>query len=184
MRDAIVKCRDRATAIAKGVDKKGKDVDPRPARTRRLQDGDRPAGETVSGLLDKFIERYAKKEAKLRSADQIEDTFERLVKPSIGKIGIYALRRKDVGDMLDEIADESGPVMADRTLAYVRKAFNWWMVKDENFKCQSSRVWQKPTRRSVGENAFWPTTRSGTFGPASLLSRIPPAMHLLSNRYC
>ena len=42
---------------------------PRPDRTRRLQEGDRPAGETVSGMLDKFVERYVKKEAKLRSAD-------------------------------------------------------------------------------------------------------------------
>jgi hypothetical protein len=73
VRDAIVKCTDRAKAVEKGIDKKGNDVDPRPARTITLQEGDRPKGETVSGLLDKFIERYAKKEAKLRSADQIEE---------------------------------------------------------------------------------------------------------------
>jgi len=35
--------------------------------------------------------------------------------------------------MLDEIADESGPVMADRTLAYVRKAFNWYATRDDDF---------------------------------------------------
>ena len=36
--------------------------------------------------------------------------------------------------MLDAIEDENGPVMADKVLAHVRKAFNWWMVKDEDFK--------------------------------------------------
>ena len=35
--------------------------------------------------------------------------------------------------MLDEIADKSGPVMADRTLAYIRKAFNWWATRDDDF---------------------------------------------------
>jgi integrase len=134
VRDAIVKCDERAKAVARGTDRKGNAVDPRPDRTRRLQEGDRPAGETVSGLLDKFVERYVKKEAKLRSADLIEATLDRLVKPKIGKIGIYALRRSDVVTMLDEIADESGPVMADRTLAYVRKAFNWYATRDDDFQ--------------------------------------------------
>jgi integrase len=129
VRDAIV----RADKLAKDM-KNGRREDPRPERTRRLEEGDRPAGETVSGLLDKFVERYVKKEAKLRSADQIEDTLDRLVKPKIGKIGIYALRRSDVVTMLDEIADESGPVMADRTLAYTRKAFNWHATRDDNFQ--------------------------------------------------
>jgi hypothetical protein len=118
VRDAIVKCAERAKAVAKGVDKKGKDVDPRPDRTRRLQEGDRPKGETVSGLLDQFIERYVKKDAKLRSADSIKDILDRLVKPRIGKLGIYEVRRSHVVGMLDEIADDNGPVMADRTLAH------------------------------------------------------------------
>jgi hypothetical protein len=76
VRDAIIKCADRAKAIAKGVDKKGNDVDPRPERTRRLQDGGKPDGLKIGGawrskddpedentdqpeqgLLDIFIER-------------------------------------------------------------------------------------------------------------------------------
>ncbi len=35
--------------------------------------------------------------------------------------------------MLDEIEDESGPVMADRALAYVRKALNWYAIRDDKF---------------------------------------------------
>jgi integrase len=128
VRDAIV----RADKIAKDL-RNGRREDPRPERTRRLQDGDKPDGLDVAGLLDRFIERYVEKEAQLRSGDQIKATFDRLVKPAIGKIGIYELRRSHVVDMLDEIADESGPVMADRTLAYVRKAFNWYATRDDDF---------------------------------------------------
>src|SRR3984893_2462703 len=38
VRDAIVKCGERAKAGARGVDRKGNEVDPRPERTRRVQD--------------------------------------------------------------------------------------------------------------------------------------------------
>ncbi|MGY3358829.1 integrase [Bradyrhizobium sp. GM0.4] len=121
VRDAIVK----ADRLVKDLTK-GNREDPRPERTRRLEDGNKPDGLDVAGLLDMFVTRYVEKEAKLRSGEQIKDTFERLVKPEIGNIGIYEIRRSHIVDMLDEIADESGPVMADRTLAYVRKAFNWY----------------------------------------------------------
>jgi integrase len=36
--------------------------------------------------------------------------------------------------MLASIAKAHGPVMADRVLAYVRKAFNWQMIRDDYFK--------------------------------------------------
>jgi integrase len=145
--DAIVKCADRAKAIAKGVDRKGNDVDVRPVRTRRLAgvkpeglriggawlNGENKSEQAAPGLLDIFMDRYVRKEAKLRSADLIEATLVRLVYPEIGKLGIYDIRRSHVVAMLDEIADDSGPVMADRTLAYVRKAFNWWATRDDDF---------------------------------------------------
>jgi integrase len=128
VRDAIVK----ADKLAKDF-KNGRREDPRPERTRRLQDGDKPGGRTVSDVFDQFIERYAKKEAKLRSADEIEAQLERLAKPEIGNLGIYEIRRSHVVDMLDEIADENGDRMADLVLAYVRKAFNWYATRDDEF---------------------------------------------------
>ncbi len=132
VRDAII----RAEKLAKDV-KNGRRDDPRPERTRRLQDGDAADGLTVSGLLDLFVTRYVKKEAGLRSGPLIEATLDRLVKPRIGKKpirGADRLRRSDVVAMLDGIADESGPVMADRVLAYVRKAFNWYATRDDEFQ--------------------------------------------------
>jgi integrase len=128
VRDAIVK----ADKLAKDF-KNGRREDPRPERTRRLQDGDQPKDKTVAGVLDQFVARYVKQEAKLRSAKMIETQIERLVKPAIGKLGIYEIRRSHVVDMLDDIADEHGPVMADRVLAYVRKGFNWYATRDDEF---------------------------------------------------
>jgi integrase len=93
-----------------------------------------PTTKTVAVVLDEFMERYVEKEAKLRSADCIKRAFEQLAKPSIGKIGVYELRRSDVARMLDKIADERGLVMADQTLAFLRKAFNWYAGKDDEFR--------------------------------------------------
>jgi integrase len=129
VRDAIV----RADKLAKDL-RNGRREDPRPERTRRLQDGDKASEGTVASLLDVYIARYLKA-GKLRSAGMIEAQLERLVKPRIGKVGIYDLKRSHVSRMLDEIADEHGPRMADLVLAYVRKAFNWYEVNghDDDF---------------------------------------------------
>jgi integrase len=124
---AIIEAKKREQAI--GI----KGDDPRPKRTRRLEDGNKPEGETVGAMLDEFVQRYVEKEGKLRSADAIKRTFERLVKPAIGDLGVYELRRSHVVKMLDAVADERGPVMADRTLALVRKAFNWRAARDDDF---------------------------------------------------
>ena len=148
VRDAIIKADKLAKALGNGHRE-----DPRPDRTRRLQDGDNPEGLKIGGafdpdtdekdreqkhpgLLDMFVERYCQKEKALKSADQYASTFRRLVAPDIGDLPVFGegrLRRSHIVDMLDEIEDESGPVMADRTLAYVRKAFNWFAARNEDF---------------------------------------------------
>ena len=79
-----------------------------------------PKTKTISEVLDEFTTRYVRnKDQPLRSADQIESALNRLVKPQIGAVGIYDLRRSHIAEMLDGIEDKSGPVMADRTRAYL-----------------------------------------------------------------
>ncbi len=144
VRGAIV----RADRLAKDINA-GRREDPRPARTRGLQDRDKPARMDVSGLIDTFIKRYA--EGRLRSAGMMEAQLNRLVKPRIGEIGIYDLKRSQVSKMLDEIADENGPRMADLALAYTRKAFNWFATNghDDDFRSPIVRgmARQKPSER-------------------------------------
>jgi integrase len=89
---------------------------------------------TVNVVLDRFLAEYVRGADPLRSADQIERAFDLYVRPRIGGKSIYDLQRSDIKTMLSEIAKEHGPVMADRVLAYVRKAFNWQMINDDNFK--------------------------------------------------
>jgi integrase len=133
-----------------------------------------PTTKTVATVLDEFLERYVEREAKLRSAGYIKRTFEQLVKPRIGRIGLYELRRSDVAQMLDKIADQRGLVMADQTLAYLRKAFNWYAGKDDEFRSPIIRGMSrtKPRERARTRvlsddeiRIIWPVLNSlGTFG--------------------
>ncbi len=85
---------------------------------------------TVNAILDAFEARHVKG---LRSADQIKRAFEAYVRPRLGTKSIYALTRRDIVEMLDYVEDNHGPVMADRVLAHVRKAFNWQAARDDRF---------------------------------------------------
>ena len=68
-----------------------------------------PATKTVASVLDDFITRCVRnKENPLRSADDLESAFNRLVKPRIGKIGVYDLRRSHIAEMTDWIEDNCG----------------------------------------------------------------------------
>jgi integrase len=70
---------------------------------------------------------------KLRTAADRREAFERLVYPSIGAVPVGALRRSQIVTLLDKIQDRSGDRMADITLAYLRKAFNWHSGRVDDF---------------------------------------------------
>jgi integrase len=85
---------------------------------------------TVNAVLDEFVKWHA---SKLRSGDQVVSALDRYVRPALGAMSIYDIRRRDVVRMLDSVADSAGPVMSDRTLAHLRKAFNWQAIRDDEF---------------------------------------------------
>lgn len=93
----------------------------------------RKAG-TVNAVLDAFVSEYLGPKER-RSADEYKRAFDRLVRPEIGHTAIGELSRPDVSALLRKIARKNGPVMADRCLAYLRKALRWWAANgaDDNF---------------------------------------------------
>src|SRR5262245_55691634 len=87
---------------------------------------------------------------KLRTADEYQRIFDKYVRPRIGAKPLGDLRRRDVVEMLDAIEDENGPVMADRTLARLRKAFNWHAPREDDF---SPPIVRGMARTSIAERA-------------------------------
>jgi integrase len=89
------------------------------------------ASSSVNAVLDAFLERHVRKN--LRRANEVERVFNVYVRPRIGAKPIYGLLRNDLVKMLDAIEDDNGPVMADRVLAHLRKAFNWQASRDDRY---------------------------------------------------
>ncbi len=113
----------------------------------------RPRGlavNTVDALSYSFLERHVRKN--LRSAEEVERIFEKYVRPRIGAKAVSEIRRGDVVGMLDASirGDGNGPVMADRVLAWVRKAFNWHASRDDSSVLPIVRgmARTKPTERA------------------------------------
>jgi integrase len=101
-------------------------------------------GNTLKAVLESYmaIECGMKRDAdgkatfhgKVRSAPQKLDAFERLIYPAIGNTPINDLTRLEINQTLDKITKESGPVMADRALAHLRRALNWYAVRTDDFR--------------------------------------------------
>jgi integrase len=71
---------------------------------------------------------------KLRSARQRLLMVERLIYSTLGKFPIGNIKRSDLIRRLDKIAEENGPVMADRLLASMRRIMNWHASRSDDFR--------------------------------------------------
>src|SRR5439155_3979818 len=95
----------------------------------------RKAVEAQENTLRSIAEEYLIREGKkLRTVDQRREMLERLVYPKLGARQIDDIRRSDIVRLLDQIEDDSGPVMADRTLATIRKLMNWHASRSDEFR--------------------------------------------------
>jgi integrase len=108
-----------------------------------------PRVKTVADVLDDFAARYLHRGG-MRSAGRVERALNEVVKPRIGRIPIHELRRIAIIEMLDKIEDQRGPVASDRTLAYVRKALNWYATRDDDFNSPivAGMARTRPTERA------------------------------------
>ena len=107
-------------------------VDPtahrRNARTAAAEAAERSETDSVAAQAALFIERYAKR--RLRTWAQTEDTFRRLILPKWRGRTVHDIRRRHVIELIEGIAVDNGPHMANRTLAVLSKFFKWLVARD------------------------------------------------------
>ena len=96
---------------------------------------ERRAQEAASkDTLKAVCERYFQFDGKdLRSRERQQQMLERLVYPQLGARDIASIKRSDIVRLMDGIALNNGPVMADRTLASIRKVMNWHATRTDEF---------------------------------------------------
>jgi integrase len=78
---------------------------------------------TFAILARDYLEKHAK--AKKRSWREDSRVIERELVPRWGRRKVVAISRRDVHELLDGIVERGSPIQANRTLALVRKIFNW-----------------------------------------------------------
>ncbi len=83
---------------------------------------------TFATLAAEYLAQYATN--KKDGGDRDRATLDRDVLPGWRTLKAESIQRKDVRALLQTIVDRGAPIQANRTLALVRKMFNWAMGQD------------------------------------------------------
>lgn len=116
---ARVKHAQAKAALEKGADPGAAHVEQRRAARQ---------AETVKDLADEYLVKWAK--PRKRSAAEDERILNKDVLPEWGKRKAKDIARRDVILLLDKIVERGSPIQANRTLAVVRKMFNFAISRD------------------------------------------------------
>jgi len=81
----------------------------------------------VKNLLDEYEKRHL---SKIKSGSQARGFLDRFILEPWGERDVQSIKKRDIIDLLDEIADSGRETTANRTLAYVRKFLNWCVERD------------------------------------------------------
>jgi integrase len=120
---------------------------------------------------EKWFKRHVESEG-LRSAKEIRRQLERYVYPRWGARKFLEIRRREVNELLDDIADNHGGSQANAVLATLRAIMQWHQARDEHYTSPIVRGMRrkKPSRRERILNdseirAVWKAAEGcGTFG--------------------
>jgi integrase len=86
----------------------------------------------AENTLRAVAKEYLKHRKDLRSVDHRKKVFERLIFPALGERSIESISRREIMKLLDQVAKDRGPVMADYVLATLRGLLNWHAVRSED----------------------------------------------------
>lgn len=95
-----------------------------------------PSGseKSFSDVVKDFLESHVERRGLITSR-RIRESFAKVIEPQFEGRAFVSVRRGDVNKLLDKIEIESGPVAADRCLAYVRKLMRWYEANNEGYQC-------------------------------------------------
>ncbi|MGQ9372054.1 tyrosine-type recombinase/integrase [Azospirillum sp. ST 5-10] len=121
---SLAKAHEAARGVFEAV-AAGKD----PAGERQAEGPGEPKVDTFAHIAEQFVARYVRPNTRPKSAKETERILSTEVK-AWAKRPIGSITRRDVIELLDAIVDRGAPVLANRTLAAIRKLFNWAIERD------------------------------------------------------
>jgi integrase len=117
--DARVKLAGAKKLLASGID---------PGAEKVGQQRAERSAETLAELVDAYLDKWAR--PRKRSAAEDERILKKDVISAWGRRKAKDITRRDVIDLLDAIVDRGSPIAANRTLACIRRMFNWALSRD------------------------------------------------------
>jgi integrase len=110
---------DAWKVLRQGIDPGAKAIEEREAECQ---------APTVAALADEYLEKWAK--PRKRSWREDERILKKDILPEWGWRKAQVITRRDVIRLLDGIVDRGAGIMANRTLAVIRKMFNFALSRD------------------------------------------------------
>lgn len=106
----------------------------------------------VEKLCKDYLEKYAKKRKRTWQSD--EKMLAKHVIPRLGHLKAGAVRRRDIIDMLEKIAD-GAPIVSNRVLEVARKMYNWAVEREI---VESNPCWRvsRPSRENQRDRVLTP----------------------------
>jgi integrase len=128
---------------------------------------------TFAEISAEWYKRHVERKG-LRTAAEIRRHLDRYVLPKWRNRKFLELRRIDVNNLLDEIADEHGGPQADAVLATIRAIMNWYEYRDEDYRNpiirgmrRSEPVARERTLNATEVKLIWDAAgQCGIFGAA------------------
>jgi integrase len=129
--------------------------------------------DTVGAVARQFVELHCQRANRPRTARETQRLLDLHVLPRWRGRLVRDITRRDVLDLLDRVVDGGKPIAANRTLAAIRKMFNWAVARDiiaaspcagvkpPSAECSRDRVLSDPELRAVWQGA---AKIGGTFG--------------------
>jgi integrase len=115
---------------------------------------------TINGLINEYLEVWSK--PRKRSWREDERILNKDVKPKWGKRKTHEITKRDVVLLLENITKRGAPIAANRTLACIRRMFNFGVERDlvSTNPCTSIKAPAKENRRERSLSAdeihhFW-----------------------------
>ena len=120
------------------------------AEKRRDQRSGKAAKGTVAHACQEWLRRD---QAGNRTAAEVTRIMEREVLPYIGERDLGTIRKRDLIEIVDRVADRGATVRANRVLAWVRRFFNWCSARDLIDANPASSI-LKPSRETRRERVL------------------------------
>src|SRR5262249_20485279 len=146
---SLAQARIAATKVIADVEQ-GKDPATAKQETRRIDHA--RGADTVEHWATLFVERHAKKHTRPNSWKQTVHVFDDYVLPAWRGRLTRDIRRKDVRELLEGIADDK-PIMANRVHGVLSKFFKWVCARDEELTSPVIGV-ERPAPENVRERVL------------------------------